>query len=204
MSVCPVKTPISLGIHPVWSESWLCAQRVAKNPSFLHAYSEDSDQTGRMPRLIWVFAGRTAILLVLSCRGLYDVFLYTGGAGYSCDFTYDICGWTQDKTDQYDWTRKQGATVTVGTGPRGDHTTGSRFCCDGTGIKTNKKEKKRKEKYITLLLHITHCIGFMLWNLWDSPKVCLKVVFLYQTDLKEHQCNNLWEQQETHLLLDKF
>ena len=31
--------------------------------------SEDFDQTGRMPRLIWVFAGRTLILLVLSCRG---------------------------------------------------------------------------------------------------------------------------------------
>ena len=27
------------------------------------AHSEDSDQTGRMPRLIWVFAGRTATLL---------------------------------------------------------------------------------------------------------------------------------------------
>ena len=27
-----------------------------------------SDQTGRMPRLIWVFAGRTLTLLVLSCR----------------------------------------------------------------------------------------------------------------------------------------
>ena len=26
---------------------------------FLHADSEDSDQTGRMPRLIWVFAGHT-------------------------------------------------------------------------------------------------------------------------------------------------
>ena len=26
-------------------------------------------QTGRMPRLIWVFAGRTVTLLVLSCRG---------------------------------------------------------------------------------------------------------------------------------------
>ena len=27
-------------------------------------HSEDSDQTGRMPRLIWVFAGRTLILFV--------------------------------------------------------------------------------------------------------------------------------------------
>ena len=63
------KTQISLGICPVWSESSLCAQWVAKNPSFLRADSEVSDQTGRMPRLTWVFAGRTATLLVLSCRG---------------------------------------------------------------------------------------------------------------------------------------
>ena len=32
-------------------------------------HSEDSDQTGRMPRLIRVFAGCTLILLVLSCHG---------------------------------------------------------------------------------------------------------------------------------------
>ena len=57
---------ISLGIHPVWSESLLCTQWVAKDPSFLHADSEDSDQTEQMPRLIWVFAGHTVILLVLS------------------------------------------------------------------------------------------------------------------------------------------
>ena len=69
MRVRPAKTQISLGIRPVWSESSLCAQWVAKDPSFLHADSEASDQTGRMPRVIWVFAGRTLILLVLSCRG---------------------------------------------------------------------------------------------------------------------------------------
>ena len=48
MSVHPAKTQISLGIRSVWSESSLCAQWVAKGPSFLHADSEDSDQTGRM------------------------------------------------------------------------------------------------------------------------------------------------------------
>ena len=69
MSVRPAKTQISLGIRPVWSESSLCAQWVAKDPSFLHADSEDSDKTGRMPRLIWVFAGCSLILLVLSRRG---------------------------------------------------------------------------------------------------------------------------------------
>ena len=53
------KTQISLGIRPVWSESLLCAFWVAKDPRFLQADSEDSDQTGRTPRLIWVFGGRT-------------------------------------------------------------------------------------------------------------------------------------------------
>ena len=69
--VCVPQRQISLGIRTVWSESSLCAQWIAQDPSFLHADSEDSDQTGRMPRLIWVFAGRTLILLVLSCRGSY-------------------------------------------------------------------------------------------------------------------------------------
>ena len=58
MTVCPAKTQISLGM-PSLTESSLCAQWVAKDPIFLHADSEDSDQTGQMPSLIRVFAGRT-------------------------------------------------------------------------------------------------------------------------------------------------
>ena len=58
------------------SESSLCAQWVAKGPSFLHADSEDSDQTGRMPRLILVFTGHTVILLVMSWGGSFDCWLY--------------------------------------------------------------------------------------------------------------------------------
>ena len=34
------------------------SQCVAEEPMFLHADSKDSDQTGRMSRLIWVFAAR--------------------------------------------------------------------------------------------------------------------------------------------------
>ena len=45
-------------LRSAWA-STKCAQWVAKDPSFLHADSEDSDQTGRMPGLMWVFAGRT-------------------------------------------------------------------------------------------------------------------------------------------------
>ena len=44
MTVRPAKTRISLGIRPVCSESSLCTQWVAKEPSFLRADSEDSDQ----------------------------------------------------------------------------------------------------------------------------------------------------------------
>ena len=53
-------------------QSLRCALKwVVKDPRFLHADSEDSDQTGRMPRLIWVFTGRTVILLVLSWGGSF-------------------------------------------------------------------------------------------------------------------------------------
>ena len=37
-------------------QSLLCIHWVAKDPSFLHMDREDSDQTGQMPRLIWVSA----------------------------------------------------------------------------------------------------------------------------------------------------
>ena len=57
-------------------QSSLCAQWVAKGPSLLHADSEASDQTGRMHRLIWVFAGRTLTLLVLSRGGSFVSFCF--------------------------------------------------------------------------------------------------------------------------------
>ena len=67
--VRPAKTQISLGIRPVWSKSSLSAWRKLGFLATHWAHSKDSDQTGRMPRLIWVFAGRTVTLLVLSCHG---------------------------------------------------------------------------------------------------------------------------------------
>ena len=69
VAVCPVKTQISLSIRPVWSESSLSAWRKLGSLAIHWAHSKDSDQTGRMPRPIWVFAGRTVTLLVLSCGG---------------------------------------------------------------------------------------------------------------------------------------
>ena len=57
--VRPAKTQISLGIRPVWSESSLFAWRKLGSLATHWSHSEDADQTGWMPRLIWVFAGRT-------------------------------------------------------------------------------------------------------------------------------------------------
>ena len=66
--VRPAKTQISLGIRPVWSESSLSAWRKLGFLATNWVHSKDS-QTGRMPRLIRVLAGRTVILLVLSWGG---------------------------------------------------------------------------------------------------------------------------------------
>ena len=50
--VRPAKIHISLGIRPVWSESSLSAWRNIRSLATKWAHSEDSDQSGRMPRLI--------------------------------------------------------------------------------------------------------------------------------------------------------
>ena len=80
--VHPEKTQISLGIRPVWSVFTVrikkacvlsyplsAQQRLIR----LHADSEDSDQTGRMPRLIWVFAWRTCHFVGFVMRQLIFV-----------------------------------------------------------------------------------------------------------------------------------
>ena len=83
MAVRPVKTQISLGIRPVWSESSLSAWRKLRSLATHWAHSEDSDQTGRMPRLIWVFAGHTVTSLILSCCGSITVIAHKQNAKYS-------------------------------------------------------------------------------------------------------------------------
>ena len=45
--------------------------------------------------------------------------------GRSCNFETGLCGFVQLTSDQFDWTRRRGATPTIGTGPISDHTTGT-------------------------------------------------------------------------------
>ena len=72
--VRPAKTRISLGICPVWSESLLSTWRKLGSLATHWEHSEDSDQTGRMPRLIWVFAGCTCHFVGFDMRRLICLF----------------------------------------------------------------------------------------------------------------------------------
>ena len=78
MTCAPREDLDRLGIRQS-DQSSLCAQWVAKDPRFLHADSKGSDQTERMPRLIWVFAGCTGhsvsfVMLWLNCSLLFHCF----------------------------------------------------------------------------------------------------------------------------------
>ena len=60
--VRPAKTQISLAVR--LKKAWVLSYPLSAEESLC-------DQTERMPRLIWVFTGRTVILLVLSCGGSF-------------------------------------------------------------------------------------------------------------------------------------
>ena len=70
-----------MGIRPVWSEPSLSALKTKLGSLANHwAHSEYSDQTGRMPRLIWVFAGRICHFEGFVKRWLKYNWSYTGKA----------------------------------------------------------------------------------------------------------------------------
>ena len=82
-----VKTKISLGSHPVWSESSLSAWRKLGSLATHWAHSKDSYRTGRMPRLIWVFAGRTGHFVGFVMRRLnYGPYLMVINGRFSSVF----------------------------------------------------------------------------------------------------------------------
>ena len=80
----PSKTQISLRICAVWSKSSLSAWRNIASLAIQDAPSEDSDQTARMRRLIWIFVGRTCTkvcLLMLRLIYLFELFPAMEGRG---------------------------------------------------------------------------------------------------------------------------
>ena len=84
----PAKTQISLGIRPVWSEFSLSAWRKLGSLATHWMHNEDSDQTGRMPNLIWVIAGRTCHFVGFVMKRLI---LFCIWAAPSEFVTYRLC-----------------------------------------------------------------------------------------------------------------
>ena len=117
MACAPAKTQISLGIRPVWSESLLSAGRKLGSLAAHWAHSEDSDQSGQIPRLIWVFAGRSHFVGfvmrgLISCTGHDVCFSYES----SCDvkivwiFLY-VYGFIDEGT--YEWSEHLNGTQCI-------------------------------------------------------------------------------------------
>ena len=91
----PAKTQISLCIRPIWSESLLSAWRKLGSLDTHWAHSEYSDQTGRMSRLIWAFAGRTCHFVgFVTRRPIFclSVSLFMFTVGTRGDYFYCING----------------------------------------------------------------------------------------------------------------
>ena len=63
---------------------------------------------------------------MIGLRSDRDRVLLSAAGAFSCTFENDECGWTEDQTDDFDWTRASGQTASFGTGPSFDHTTGSK------------------------------------------------------------------------------
>ena len=107
--VRPAKTRISLDIRPVWSGSSLCAQWISQDPSFFHADSEDSDQTGRMPGLIWVFAGRACHSVGFAMRRLNYVLALKMILDHKHSYRWHIRQWLRKHSYRWhirQWLRK--------------------------------------------------------------------------------------------------
>ena len=89
--VHPVETQISLGIRPVWSESSLSAWRNIGSSATHWAPCQDSDQTGQMPRLFWVFAERNNLFVgfVMRWHKCFWMFtILTGSVSFFHSFTF--------------------------------------------------------------------------------------------------------------------
>ena len=59
------------------------------------------------------------IIVIMTIVRVSHYILVVGVCGFEQS---DLCGYTQDKTDDFDWTRTQKATQSSGTGPATDHT----------------------------------------------------------------------------------
>ncbi|KAJ8022855.1 MAM and LDL-receptor class A domain-containing protein 2 [Holothuria leucospilota] len=96
---------------------------------------DDDDGDGDGMVMITVTVTVTKQLVLVGCldnryteirQGSYAIILLTNSE-LNCTFEYGTCGYYQTAEDDFDWTRHQGSTPSSGTGPSGDHTTGTGY-----------------------------------------------------------------------------
>ena len=116
------------------------------------------------------------------------------GPARKCNFeNAKICGFTQDTTDDFDWTRQKGATKSGNTGPSTDHTLGT-----GQGNlfyhiinaiftqigkrQTNKLIKSSSRICLCIVLLKSNCLAII--QVRSTNKICLFKLY------RLHICSN--------------
>ena len=103
--MCTQRTLRSAWASAQSDQSILCTQKVVKGPMFIHADSEDSDQTGRIPRLICLrWAPRTCHLVgfVMQWLMLYKNRLWLFGVDRKI-YHKVHCSAAQDLLSDHHW-----------------------------------------------------------------------------------------------------
>ncbi|XP_077978860.1 MAM and LDL-receptor class A domain-containing protein 1-like [Glandiceps talaboti] len=112
--------------------------------------------------------------------------------GFDCDFeTGANCSWVQATDDEFDWTRLQGSTGSVGTGPAFDHTTGSGFYIY---IETSSTVVYDKARVISPYISssATRCLRFW-YHMYGANVGSLNVYF----KINSQQGNAIWTRKGT-------
>lgn len=111
-----------------------------------------------------------------------------------CDFENGLCHYTQDKTDNFDWSRRYGGTPSGNTGPDYDHTTSrlGTFVYIETSFPRVKGEKARLMTKLFPATNDVQCLSFFL-HMFASDKTMMGQFNVYLND----------EKQQNQLLLQK-
>ncbi|KAM7427033.1 hypothetical protein ABFA07_021757 [Porites harrisoni] len=91
-----------------------------------------------------------------------------------CSFDASMCGFLQDKNDKFDWTRQKGPTLSSGTGPSSDHTSGNGYYMYIETSSPRVSGDNAKLRSPSLKFSGNMCLGFF-YHMYGSNIGSLKV-----------------------------
>ncbi|EOD32673.1 hypothetical protein EMIHUDRAFT_253292, partial [Emiliania huxleyi CCMP1516] len=106
----------------------------------------------------------------------------------SCDFEGDMCVWNDTAPDGYTWTRTSGGTPSPGTGPSGDHTTGSGYYIFTEATGTYNKLHRLESPRFSLQQDATLSFFYHMYDAYSSDMGTLSV----ETYNNETGWSTLW------------